>query len=154
MAGSAQQPPASIVNAVRLMYAGAALSAISLILSAVTISNVRSAIRAHSTGLTATQINTVVGVTIGIAIFFGAIGIGLWIWMALMNRRGRSWARIVATVFFGLDTLFFLIGLARPHAIAGLLSGLVIWLVGLGVIIFLYRPDASAYIRAMSNPAG
>jgi hypothetical protein len=153
-AGPAQQPPASILNAVRLMYAGAALSAISLILTAVSISSLKSAIEAQNTGLTTSQINTAVGIATGTAIFFGAIGIALWIWMALMNRRGKSWARVVATVFFGLDTVFFLIGLVRPHAIASLLVGLIIWLAGLGAIIFLYRPDASAYIQAMSNPPG
>jgi hypothetical protein len=153
-AGPTAQPPASITNAVRLMYAGAAFSAVSLLLAILTISSLKTAIRQQDTTLTNSQINAAVGIAVGIAIFFGLIGIGLWVWMAQMNRRGRSWARIVATVFFGIDTLFFLLGLIRPHASISLLTGLVTWLIGLGAIIFLYRPDASAYIQAMSNRGG
>ena len=42
----------------------------------------------------------------------GLIGIALWIWMAQMNKRGRNWARITSTVFFALDTLGAIGGLA------------------------------------------
>jgi hypothetical protein len=152
--GPAAQPPASVLNAVKLMYAGAALSAVSLIIAIATISSVKSAVEANNPSLTHSQVNAAADFAVGFLVFFGLIGIGLWVWMAQMNRRGRSWARIVATVFFGLDTLFFLLGLIRPHATFSLLISLVIWLVGLGAIILLYRPDAAAYIQAMSAPMG
>src|SRR5262252_1519702 len=148
------QPPVSVMNAVKLMYAGAALSAVSLIIALATISSVKSAVEANNLSLTHSQVNAAANFAVGFLVFFGLIGIGLWVWMAQMNRRGRSWARIVATVFFGLDTLFLLLGLIRPHATFSLLISVVIWLVGLGAIILLYRPDATSYIQAMSAPAG
>jgi hypothetical protein len=31
------------------------------------------------------------------------IGVGLWIWMAQMNKAGKNWARITSTVFFAIE---------------------------------------------------
>lgn len=35
--------------------------------------------------------------------FFGLIALGLWIWMAVMNGKGRNWARVTGTVFGALS---------------------------------------------------
>ena len=79
-----------------------------------------------------------------------AIGIGLWLLMAWANKAGRTWARIVASVLFGLNTLFLLLGLARAHVSASIAFSLVVWLVGLGTIMLLWRKDSSEYFAAMS----
>src|SRR5260370_33451800 len=51
----------------------------------------------------------------------GLIGAGLWLWMARGNKRARSWARVLATVFFGLATLETAVGLrALPACAQGL----------------------------------
>jgi len=84
--------------------------------------------------------------------FFGILGIALWIWMAWANRGGRKWARIVATVFFGLDTLGLLSAIARPHAVLSLVLTVLIWLVGLGAIVLMWNKESSAYYQAMSAP--
>jgi hypothetical protein len=44
------------------------------------------------------------------------ITIGLWLWMGWANGRGRSWARIVAAVLFGINTLDLLISLFALRA--------------------------------------
>ena len=72
--------------------------------------------------------------------------------MAVTNKAGKSWARIVATVLFGLDTLFLLLGVARAGAAAGTLVSILIWLIGLGATILLWRKDSSEYITAQSAP--
>ena len=64
-----------------------------------------------------------------------------------MNKAGKPWARIVATVLFGLDTLFLLLGVARAGAAAGTLVSIVTWLIGLGAVVYLWRKDASAYFN-------
>ncbi len=146
------QPPRPVLNAVMLMYAGAAVSAISFIVGLTTIGSLKTAIHQANPSLTTSQINA--GVTFALVLvgFFGLLGIGLWIWMAWANRRGRKWARIVATVLFGLDTLGLISAIARPHtAISLVLSGLI-WLVGLGAIIMLWNCESSAYFNAMSGP--
>jgi hypothetical protein len=139
--------PPSVINAVRLMYVGAGLAALGLILEFVSLSALKTAIRNASPTLTNSQVNTATAVAVGIAVVVGLIGIGLWIWMALANKAGHNWARITATVFFGLDTLFLLLSLARATVATGLIAGIVTWLVGLGAIVLLWRRESSAYFQ-------
>jgi len=71
--------------------------------------------------------------------------------MAMMNKAGKSWARIAATVLFGLDTLLLLLGVARAGAAAGTLVSILTWLIGLGAVIYLWRKDASAYFNPQAD---
>jgi hypothetical protein len=145
-------PPASVVMAVRLMYAGAVVSGLSLIIGLATVGNLRSALHKSDPSLTPSQLHNLQTVVIVGSVAIGLISIGLWIWMALMNKAGKSWARIVGTVLFGLDTLFLLLGLARAGAAAGTLASILTWLIGLGAVIYLWRKDASEYFAARSAP--
>jgi hypothetical protein len=147
------QPPAQpqpVRNAVLLMYAGAALSAIEIIIGLTTIASLKNAIRSRYPGYSSSQLHTaeVVGVTTVVVI--GLIAIALWLWMAWANGAGKSWARVVATVFFGLNTIDLLSLIARPHATLGLLLAVLVWLVGLGAIVLLWRRESSAYYQARS----
>jgi len=147
-----QGPPASVVMAVRLMYAGAVVSALSLVVSLATIGSLRTSLRNANPKLTAAQLHTLQTGYVIALVAFGLIGIGLWVWMALMNKAGRSWARIVASVLFGLNTLALLLGFTRGAASAGSLAALLPWLIGLGAIVFLWRRDSGEYFTAMSGP--
>jgi hypothetical protein len=138
-------PPPSVVMAVRLMYAGAVVSALSLIVGLATIGSLRSSLHKSDPTLTASQLHSLQSVVVVGSVVIGVIGIALWVWMALMNKAGKSWARIVSTVLFGLDTLFLLLGVARAGAAAGTLVSILTWLIGLGAVIFLWRKDSSAY---------
>src|SRR5262245_62233453 len=130
-------PPASVVMAVRLMYTGAVVSGLSLIIGLATVGSLRSALHKSDPSLTPSQLHNLQTVVIVGSVAIGVISIGLWLWMALMNKAGKSWARIVATVLFGLDTLFLLLGLARDGAAASSLVSLLIWLIGLGGVILM-----------------
>ena len=145
--GPAPQP---VTMAVRLMYAGAALSALEIILGLATIGSLKSAIKSQYPHYTAHQIHTLEVGTIAIAVVTGAIGIGLWLLMAWANGRGKSWARIVATVLFALNTIGLLTSIARPHSTISLVFSLLVWLAGLGAIYFLWQRESSAYFQAMS----
>lgn len=145
------EPPKSILNAVKLMYAGAGLSAISFVVALVTISSLKSTILANDPQLTTSEVNAAATIGIVIAVIFGLIGIGLWIWMAWANRGGRNWARIVATVFFAFDTLGLLGSLVRPSTGLSLVFTVLVWLVGLGAIIFMWNKESSAYYQAVSG---
>src|SRR3984893_4145639 len=125
-----QRPPIpnSVNTAVRLMYAGAGLSFIELLVGLVTISSVKAAIIKAYPRYTASQVHSLEVASIGIGVLVGVIAIALWLWMARANAAGRNYARITATVFFGLYTVFLLLSLARPHARLGLVfnvSGLL-----------------------------
>jgi hypothetical protein len=144
-------PPASVVMAVRLMYAGAVVSALSLIVGLVTIGSLRDSLHKSYPTFTASQLHSLQMVLVVGSVVFGLISIGLWVWMALMNKAGKPWARIVATVLFGLDTLFLLLGVARAGAAAGTLVSILTWLIGLGAVVYLWRRDASAYFNPQAD---
>ena len=147
--------PGSVLTAVRLMYAGAVLAVIGLILDLTTVGSVRTALRnannnaAHP--LTTHQINTIVTAFIVLEVVIALIGVGLWLWMAWACKRGRNWARIVSSVLFGLNTLFVLLSLSRLHASLGLVPSLLVWLIGLGAIIFLWQKPSSDFFQAASR---
>jgi hypothetical protein len=142
------EPPPSVQTAVKLMFAGAVVSAIGLVVSLATVSNIKSTLHSANPSLTPTQLHDLQTLVIALAVVSGAIGIGLWTWMAFANRAGKSWARIVATVFFGIDTLFLLVGILRAGVAAGSFVSILIWLIGLGAIILLWRPESTAFFQA------
>ena len=83
-----------MLTAVKLMYAGAAVSAAGLITGlALIIVDIQVAARGQFLGhtLTAPQMRPLV---ITVWIVFGLAGIALWLWMARANGQGRNWARI------------------------------------------------------------
>ena len=141
-------PPPSIVNAVRLMYAGAVISAISLIITLATVGSLRTAIHNSDPTLSAAKLHSAEVAAIVVAIVFGLIGIGLWLWMARANKAGKNWARITATVFFGLDTLSVLAGLRQAEPALSRVFSLLVWLAGLGAIVLLWQKISSAYFAA------
>jgi hypothetical protein len=142
-----QRPPApnSVQTAVKLMYAGAALSFIELVVNLTAIGSVKTAIRKSFPHYTSTQVHAAEVSYVVVVILSSVIAIGLWLWMARANAAGRNYARITGTVFFGLNTLFFLLSLARPHASVGLVFSLLVWLVGLGAVIMLWRKESGPY---------
>jgi hypothetical protein len=142
-----RRPPApnSVQTAVKLMYAGAALSFLELILDLVSIGSVKTAIHKKFPNYTSTQLHAAEISYIVVAVIASVIAIGLWLWMARANAAGRNYARITGTVFFGLNTLFFLVSLARPHAGVGLVFSALVWLVGLAAVIMLWRRESGPY---------
>jgi hypothetical protein len=144
------EPPDSVLTAVKLMYAGAVVNGLALIVGLATIGSLRSALRRADPSLTTTQLHDFEVFYVTLSVVTGLIGIGLWILMAVMNRRGHSWARIVASVLFGIYTLFLLLGVARAGAAVGTLVSLLTWLIGLATVVLLWRRQSSEYFNAPS----
>jgi hypothetical protein len=144
-----ERPPAppSVVKAVKLMYVGAAVSTVSLIISLADISGTKSAIEKARPNLTATQVNQLNTFIIVLAVVSGLIGIALWLWMARANTAGKNWARIVSTVLFGLATLDLAGVVGEPKTLLGLVFPVLTWLVGLGAAWLLWRRDSSAFFK-------
>jgi hypothetical protein len=139
--------PRSLDIAVKFMYAGAALSLISLIVGMTTLSSEKSAIEKAFPKDSASQVHQLEDFNIAIVLLAGIVGIALWLWMARANAGGHNYGRIVGTVLFGLYTLNLADALARPHASLALVFDLLVWLVGLGAVIFMWRRDSGAYFR-------
>jgi hypothetical protein len=144
-----ERPPAppSVLNAVKLMYVGAAISTVSLIISLIDISGTKAAIRKARPSLTAAQVNQLNTFIITLAIVSGVIGVALWLWMARANSQGRNWARILSTVLFGLATLDLYGVLSQPKTVLGLIFPVLTWLVGLGAVIFLWRKESTEFFK-------
>lgn len=92
---------------------------------------------------------------------FGLIALGLWIWMAVMNGKGRNWARVTGTVFGGLSlagslsTLGNLAGnaalggAALPTSAAGTVLAVVDPLLVVAILVLLWVRPSSAYFSAV-----
>ena len=96
------------------MYGGAAVSFAGLVIGLATASGLKSAIRKAQPTLTAAQVDNSARFIVAAAVISGLIGAALWLWMAWANKRGKSWARILSSVFFAVSTLNTVAGFARP----------------------------------------
>ena len=157
-----ERPPAppSVQNALKLMYIGAAVSTVSLLVSLLSIGGTKDAIKKAKPTLTAAQVNQLNTFIITLAVVSGVIGVALWLWMARANGQGKNWARIVSTVLFGLATVDLFGVLSQPKTLLGLVFPVLTWLVGLGAVFMLwrkenndfYRPDRAGNLDAFVKP--
>ena len=140
--------------AVRLMYAGAAVSTVNLVIFLALIGDVKAyhAILGHH--LTAAQVSQASTPFITTVILWALVPIALWLWMARACGRGRNWARIVSTVLFGLATLDLTGAFGPPGfrltlvpTLFGPTLPVLYWLVGLAVVWLLWRPSSRAFFR-------
>ena len=146
----AQRPPAPkpVLQAVKLMYAGAAVSTVSLIISLADIGGTKTAIRKARPSWTATQVNQFDRFLIVTAIVSGLVAITLWLLLAWANNQGKNWARILGTVLFGLATLDMIGVFSEPQNALGLVFPVLTWVVGLGAVWLLWRPESSAFFKS------
>ncbi len=145
-AGPLRPPaPAPVLTAVKLMYAGAAVFTVSLIISFISVAFIgRSAATLRLAGR-----SQPLPVAIAVGIAGGLVVIALWLWMARANSQGRNWARILSTVLFGLAT----VGLAGNHGVAAVFCAWLTWLTGLAAVWLLWRPASSAFFRRCRQAA-
>ena len=148
--------------AVKVMYAGAAVSTASLLIFLALIADIGAdhAILGHR--LTAAQVSQLLNpLAITMAIVLALVPVALWLWMARETGRGRNWARGLSTVLFGLATLslssvFPLTGINISFVPAVRLSFVPLlgpsvpaltWLAGLVAVWLLWRPASTAFFK-------
>ncbi len=153
--GQAQLPetqrppaPASVLTAVKVMYAGAAASILGIVIDILTVTATKTAIQKRSPHLSASQINSSQHVLVAGFIAGGVIAAVVWIVLARVCLQGRNWARITGTVLFALSTVDTLVGLTAPIALAVKLWGALVWLNALTAIVLLWRRGSSAFFKA------
>jgi hypothetical protein len=141
--GAAQ--PRTVLSAVRLMCAGAALEVAGCITIVLTAGSVKSAMARSDPALWPAVHFHIVAVEVA-----APIAMGVWLWLAWANRRGHDWARGVFPSFFGLFTLSllgWLAGGAAVYAPADLIACAVLWLVQLAVMVLLFNKKSAPYYR-------
>ncbi len=145
--GPAPQP---VLQAIKLMYAGAAVSTVGLFVSLIVpladVAGTKAAIKKARPSLTTSQVNQTFTVGIELVVFYGVVGTALWLWMARANSRGRSWTRTLSTVLFGIATLQLFGTLRAPAALGVLFAGLT-WLAGGAAVYLLWRKESTDFFK-------
>lgn len=147
---AAPEPPKSILTAVKLMFVGAGLQALTILFGLLGAGQLRDQLAEQQPELTSDELDAAVAVGVGGVVIIGLMAVGLWIWMALANRRGRNWARIVATILGALNIAFTLFGLSQATGLGVIIQVITIALAA-AIIFLLYRPESSAYYNAVST---
>lgn len=139
--------PRSVKAAAALMYAGGGLwfllSAVALPMTMGDLADdVRWSLERQQPAMEPAAIDGAVAVSVALVIAISLLFVGLWIWMAIMNLRGRAWARVLASVLFALDCPLFLLALAGSGGdLVALLPTATVWLIGLGAVVLLWRGE-------------
>jgi hypothetical protein len=141
--------PPTMQRAVYLTYAGAAFGLVGGIVGSVTAHNMAFYTYKSTSGTTHVHAaNSVVSGIVG-----GLIVGGLWLWMAWKTGAGRSWARVLSTVFFGFMCLWLIAGLAdlSGGTVLAFLFTLAQWGAGLAAIIYLWQRESSVFFASSKH---
>jgi hypothetical protein len=136
--------------AVQLMYAGAAVAILSLIISIISLAYVGP----NAATLRLAGRSQPAPVAMAVVIVGGGVVIALWLGMARASNQGGNWARILSTVLFGPATLELIGACTEPRAVLGLIFWVPTWLVGLAAVWLLWRPDSSAFFKPPGTVPG
>jgi hypothetical protein len=143
--------PRTVLNAVRLMYLGAAVELGVLITVILTAGTVRAAVRAavvHRDPAVAARALEAVNVDLVADLVVLPAAVVLWLWMAWANGRGHDWARLVAVSAFALYTMGMTADLARgaaAYAPAAVIVSGVAWAIGLAAIALVFCKQSWPY---------
>ncbi len=97
------EPPQPLRTAVLLMWVGAGLYGWSVLLFPTQLDFLRESLEEQGFSDTGFDDAVLLAPLVGAVIVTLVISAGLWILMAVMNRRGKAWARITATVLAGIN---------------------------------------------------
>jgi hypothetical protein len=157
-------------NGVAAMFVGAVASAVTAVVTSIELSHqISTQVSDSGSTVPAGFGNFLGGFGTAAGIFGGAIYVGLWIWMALANRGGHNWARVLSSVFFGYAAFSLVATVALSSVINKIVtdantqngvtvnvpteSGVVIGanavtvLVGLVAIILIWQKSAAPFYK-------
>lgn len=146
--------PSSVMNAVYLMWAGAALAIVTGIVSMLGAdSSVEGVL--ESTAMVVdpgVRQAMVTGVKV-VVVVWALVEATLWMWMASANGRGKGSARVIASVFYAFLLLGVLGGALRALAggLPDLLLGLPSFAVGTAAVVLLWVPASSRYYATVRD---
>lgn len=146
-------PPASLLRAVQLMYAGAVVAAIHSVIYLVTAGAQKSAIRAKHPHMSASTLSAITTGTVIFETVVALLSAVLFIWIARLCLKGRSGARITGTVLWVIAALFTAYSLG-PGAVTTLDAVIivVVQVIGLCAVVLLWLRSSSAYFTLFKRP--
>lgn len=158
-------PPLSVRLAVGLMWVGAVLTLLWPVHTLTHLDSLRSQLRDSLVKSDPVYADpeihqytsafydvTMVAVAV-VAIIGAMVGVALWVWMALKNGEGRSWARVLATVFGGLALLATVPSLTwGPETGLEVALAAVFLVLATTILVLLWCKQSSEFYAARSRP--
>lgn len=144
--------PATVRYAVRFVYAGAWVAVITPVMDILSLRSLDNVLTQElATPPSARSLFTFDGIAIAVVVAIGLVDISVWLWMARKLRAGRNWARIVATIFFVINSLGLLEIAVLPFPTFTKAVQVMSWTAGLGAIVLLWHRDSGAFFRIRSR---
>lgn len=144
--------PASLLTAVKVMYAGAAARLILAILYLTTESDTRAAIAKKDPHMSASTLNTLAHAGVIAGAVVSLIGAVAFLRIARSCQKGKNWARVTATVLTAVAVLGTAYDLVNPVAPIVPIFNVVLNLIGLTAVVLLWLPTSGAYFRFFRRP--
>lgn len=155
--GELSPKPQQLKTAVNLMYVGALLAVIGGVVTLIGVPDMVASLTAQEIAPGRTQAELQVTES-ALRIFATVIGIftivvggGLWVWMALANGAGKSWARVVATVLAVIGLILSVMNLFAP--LLNMILAAITIVVTVVVLVMLWNPSVSNYFAARKGYA-
>ncbi|MFC6713052.1 hypothetical protein [Branchiibius cervicis] len=161
--GAVGAPPKSIRQAVALMYAGAVVALINVVIAAFSKSAIRETLEKQHAALVEayakdptktkpwdlSKLDSYTSQAWLMSMISGAIFVALWVILAHTNKKGNSIARIIATVLTVLNVLFTVANLLGGFNLATFVYYVVTMALGVGATYLLWRRESSDYYNAV-----
>ena len=140
-------PPPPVENAVRLMFARAALGVVGLLALFLTKDSLRDRITRNDATVSAEMVDT----AMTMALIFGSVVeivfIGLYLLLALQVRKGKNWARIVTLVLAGLGVVLGLASLLETAPAVSRVLSLIALALDIAIIVLLAQRRSGEFFR-------
>jgi len=146
------EPPAAVLRAVRVMYAGAVVCAIQAITCVLTAGAWRTAVEQKYPHLGAHGVTVITHTAVIAAAGTAVIGAVLFIRIARSCRKGRNWARVGRTVLFAIAVLGAVYDFSTAHTTLNLMFVFAGCLIDLVAVVLLWQGSSSAYFRFFKRP--
>ncbi|WP_265446110.1 hypothetical protein [Flexivirga meconopsidis] len=152
-------PPRPVINALRLMYAAAALAAVGIVVTAASRGAIRDSLRQSNASrpagdrLDAGELQRAGDLAGNGFLTMAIVATVLWLAMALLLRSGRAWTRIVATVLAVLNVLLAIGMITRGVAGMAVVQS-VTALIGVLVVALLWQRRSTRFFDGPVSHGG
>jgi hypothetical protein len=146
------EQPSTVRTAVRLMWVGAALTLLSLFTTVLVTDEMRDLVRENDPSLSSSEVDSLVSAAVAFGVVFGLGVVGLWLWMASANGKGKKWARVVATVLGSLNVFSVLMSLGNATTTGiNIAFSFATLALAVAILVLLYQPASSRFFEARSR---
>jgi uncharacterized membrane protein len=146
-------PPASLLRAVKVMYAGAILGPIHTVIYVITAGATKRAIEAKHPYWSASLVSTATGIAVIGGAIVVLIAAALYLWIARSCRSGKNWARVTGTVLFVFAVLLMAYNLGPGvETTVNMIFNSAGILIGLVAVVLLWQPRTSAWFTFFKRP--